>query len=562
MSVVTDAIAYFNRQNDLEQLTKAMQLRFGTSLVDDPDATKGTTTDSMSPAKYYRREAASNAIELGYVEKINTGVGIRIIHTLANISAQPDASFAFIDTTTKKQENIKDISQLIGEVREIGQFETTLTELDFASCMVESALLHIYFDGDQIAYDVITPDKIWFYFGSNVVMRGGVEGDAEKAVDYRKIEDASAVVVLVATGCNTGPVETNLNVEQNQYAAYIGACDGLEEGRYVVYRSKTPWPIPPVDSTNKNIIHEHMVGSTPCNPLTWLQHHGDENQQQIVTTEYPFVIWRAGYRFVTDTLVPVTTSLYSDCLELEIGFSRLLRAALEGARGKDLIRLAQGHHQFPKSLDMITLLAGDEYQNVGWPSSHARDGMDVVLKLTEQTAGGWSVPGYMVIGQLGGMNPSSGVALMIQTQPLISFRNHRIRLNKDGARRIWEIERALLAIRYPSETKGLLTPSVTQLWNAGTLAVPETRLEEIMATTQELDAKLIDFVGAVQRRYSLPDEASAIALIQRMNDRDPEFEFSFEPREEKPGVSVPEANQNGEKGEEGEEEPVEDEDNE
>lgn len=511
-SEISDAIAFFNRSRDTELLSKAMVHRFGTTMVEDPED---------KSIKYYRRSMDSSAIETRFIEKINTGFGSRVIWSLANLGSEPDQSWQFVDRKSKAQNNIDKVSELIQEVREQGKFSTTFIELDAVSVMVESSFFHIYHDGEKIAYDVVTPDKIWIKFGQKITMRGGGAEDSTRWVDYRKLDDASAVIVLMQEGSAREAAYSGVDSDLNVYLAYVGACDSHIDGRFVAYQGRAPWPIPDVGSPS--ILDENMVGGEPCNPLTWLLHYGEASDRELVTTEYPFVIFRGGHRIVTDGLMPTTVSLYEDCLELEIAFSRLLRAALSGARGRDLIRLGQAQHKLPKNLDIVVMDEGDDFQNIGWPAAHARDGMDVVLRLVEQTSGGYCVPGYMVVGQLGGMNPPSGVALALQTQPLIRFRNHRTKLNQDAVRGIFDIERAMLRIHYPRDTRGLLKGNITQLWNPGEWQVPDTPLEEIQATTQEMDAKLVDYVGAIQRRYRLASEADAISLIEKMDARDPEF---------------------------------------
>jgi hypothetical protein len=556
MSAVTDAIAYFNRERNNEMIRDAMKRRFGIALV--PGETLKDDTGSFVDKKgYYQRSAVSNAIDVGMIENIDTGTGIKVVHALATLTTQKDQSWVWVDDKAANKENIDDVSQLVGEVRERGGFALAMTELDMCACMVESALLHIYYDGDLITYDVITPDKVWIYFGRSIELRAEGEKPKSKNVDFKKLEDASAVIVLVAAGSDDQSQTKSMSPELNRYMAYVGSCTDYEDGRFVTYEACTPWPIPDSSVTrDSGILYEHEIAGKPCNPLSWLQNHGSPEERDLVTTEYPFAIWRAGHRAISNSILPVTTSLYESCLEIEIAMSRLLKAALDGARGMQVISIGKSNAKLPSNLDIPVISEGDSITQNGWPAAHAQAGIDVVLKITEQTVGSYSVPGYAVIGQLGGMNPQSGVALMIQTQPLLTFRDLRVVMNRDSARRIWEIERALLALGYPSETRGLLSPSIVQQWDPGTWSIPETTIERVDGITKAMDSRLEDYVGAIQSWHNLPTESDALDLIERMKARDPGFDTEAQTAAPAaPGMKAQEPEEPVEEEEEEEEEP-------
>ena len=463
------------------------------------------------------RENAAAAIDYKHVECVNTGLGIRIIQALGTMFTEPDQSWMWIDSEDLEGEPIEDVEQLMTDVRGAGKFGNAVTELDMLSCMVESGFLHLYYKGDQIKYNVVTPNNVTIKFGSKLVYEDDNGDKTPSWVDYSDIDDASAVIIRTAD--KKGDYDSS--PDESQYLAYVGCCEDRPEGRYVIYRAREPWPIPEVG--DKNIDYEHMEGGVACNPLTWLRHHGTDAERQLVTTEYPIVLWRGGHRILSDEWPPITTSLYEDCLELEIGWSRVLRYAMSGARGQDVFKLASSNTRMPKSLDVIALDDNDDYMKTGWPASNSKDASSVLSIITEQTAGGFNVPGYMVIGTLSGMNPPSGISLAIQTAPLVSFRKRRQSLNQDASHRLFEIERAMLVQRYPSEAGGLLTPTIKQRWNPGEWRMPASDLEDTQATTAKLDAGLVDQVHAVKREHRLATDNEAEALIEQMSERDPGY---------------------------------------
>lgn len=534
-AAIGDAIAYFNRNGDMDMLRNAFKTRFATRLLTPKEESRYSegTSDAM-PTWYlstdYREDVAA-AIDCGHVEVVNTGLGIRIVQALGTQFTEPDMSFLYTDADD--DESIENVEQLMQEIRSAGNFLTTACEMDMLSCMVESSWLHVFYKGDELQYDVIRPDSVTIKFGSKLTYRSIDGAETESYVDYTDIDDASAVIIHTAS--DKGAFDSA--PDKHQYLAYVGCCEpDFPEGRYVIYQASEPWPLPDVghiasSTDDKEIIYEHMEGDQVCNPLTWMRHHGTPEEQEMVTTEYPVVLWRGGHRIlIGDTWPPVTTSLYDDCVELEMAWSRSLRYALLGARGQDIFKMGTGV-RMPRSLDVITLDQGDEYEHTGWPASHSKDATSVLEIIQQQTASGFNVPGYMVIGQA---QAPSGVSLAIQTQPLIHFRNRRTRLNENAMERLFNIEKALLVQQYPSEAGGLLTPTIKQKWDPGTWRMPMDELADSQAVTAQLDNKTIDLVHAVKRRHRLPTDKAAIKFIKDMADRDPEYTW-----EEAPKQSIP-----------------------
>lgn len=521
---VAEVISYYNRKTNMAAIKAAMKARFGTAIVRESDKRdlSDTIVSAWKGVEYYIRSEVSDAIDLGHVEKVDTGIGIRIVQTLANLLNQPDQYWLYTDPEDEDNQQIEDVQALIAKVRERGGYNTVSIEMDLCSCMVESAILHMYYSGRELQYDLVIPSNIWLKYGRNLEIEYD-DGTTDTAwVNTTKIEDASAVIIQ--TGADGGDFDGS--PDENQYLAYVGACRGQEEGRFVVYRAREPWPIPDIGDTDA-IIKEHDVNGTICNPLTYMRHHGTDGNganKELVTTEYPIMLWRGGHQMISDDRIPITTSLYENSVELEIGWSRVLRAALNGARGRDLITLAEGHTKVPASLEAPVMVEGDTLEQIGWPASNAKDATDVMQIITAQTAGGHHVPGYVVLDQIGGVSPSSGVALAIQTQPLIGFRNYRRRLNEQAMARQFDIERAMLVMEYP-EAAAVLTPDVVQNWDPGTWRPPTTDAEESQAINASLDNGTMDIVAAVRQKHRLATDEEAEALIAMWRERDPQYEF-------------------------------------
>lgn len=516
---VYDVVQYFNRKKNMESIRSAMKARFGTAIIkpnEKRDRPDGQVVRSHRGVEYYVRSEVSDAVELGHIEVIDTGIGIRIVQALGNLLNQPDQYWLYTNKDDDDAEQIEDVEALMNEVREVGGYNTIATELDLLSCMVESGILHIYLRDKQLKYDVVLPCNVWMKYGRNIKIENEDGTTTDAFVDYKEIDDASCVIIQTASDGG----DYDGAPDENQYVAYVGCCTDHLEGRYVMYHSNSPWPIP--DVGDNAVDYEHEIKGQHANPLTWMRHHGTPEQQAVATTEYPIVLWRGGHQMISDDRIPITTSLYDDSVELEIGWSRLARAALLGARGRDLIKMGEDSFKVPQSLDLPVIGEKDSFEQIGWPASHAESGARVFQIITEQVACGFNVPGYMVLGQLSGMNPASGVALAIQSTPLIAFRNRRHKLNRDAMRRQFDIERAMLCMEH-KEAQKLLKPDVKQKWDPGNWKMPTDELDEQQAITQGLDNKTIDLVAAVKRKHRLATDSEAEAFIEMMQERDPEY---------------------------------------
>ena len=536
-AAVNDAVRWFNRDGDVQMLRDAMVQRFATYIdkeVLNPEANyaDGSTNwiwtirsgnprnaDAIGRQLRLRGDAAM-AIDAGHVEAINTGIGPRIIQTVATLHTEPDEVLQFVSPGT--DDVIEDVEELMQDVRQAGSFQRYNIEKDILASIVESGWLHIYYKGKELRYDALPPSAVWIKYGSKIVY---VEQDGTKVptwVDYRSgdLDDASAIIIQLAV-CKG---DYDGDPDKQQYLAYYGCCKDWPEGRYVIYRAREPWPIPDgrTQEERDDIDYEHMEGSTPCNPLTWMRHHGTDVEKALVTTEYPLVLWRGGHRVFTADFPPITTSLYEECLELEMGWSRVLRYALAGAQGVDVLKLAEGSIRMPKSLEHVLIGEHDDYQKTGWPASNAADAAGVMAIITEQAGLGWNCPGYQIVGHLAGNKEWSGIALAIQTAPLISFRSKRHSLNEDAMTRIWEIERALL-VQGRKEARGLLTGDIEQRWDPGKWRMPGSELEDLEAQGKALDQGLDDQVMAVKRRHRLKTDTEAEELIKTMKERDPGY---------------------------------------
>jgi hypothetical protein len=517
-AAIDSAIKWFNRIGDYDSLRSFAIQRFATYLtktnITNPEGTNSVNWGFRTGMTSAIRAEAAAAIDAGHVEIINTGIGSKIIQSISTLFTEDDSYIRFVSPS--QNDNVNEVESIMSEVWSAGGRQTILVQLDQMSCMVESAFVHVFFKGNELRWDVVSPSAVWIKFGSRLIYRDMNGEETSGWVDYSDIDDASAVIIRTEIG--KGVYDSS--PDESQWQAYVGACKDWPDGRNVVYRARKPWPIPDLGSAK--IDYEHMPDGKPCNQLTWIMHYGSETERAMVLTEYPVVLWRGGLQVEAQCYPPTTTSLYQSCFEIEMAWSRLLGYALKGARGVDLFQMATGNIRVPESLDVPVIGDGDTYQKTGWPASNSRDAANVVGIISEQMAMGFNAPGYNIVGMLNGMQPASGIALVIQSEPTIRFRKHRYNINKAAMRRLWWIERAMLAYKYPKDMN-ILTVDMSQEWNAGTWKIPVTDLEDAQATTTKLDNGTWDLVDGVRHTHRLSTDSEAEQKIEEMRGRDPGY---------------------------------------
>jgi hypothetical protein len=527
-STVVEAVKYFDRSGDLELIKTKAKSRFAIGIR---EAKYDTTNRQTQPEIFVRGDAAV-AVDQGIYEMVPTGIGTRIVKATATLSTQPDANITFVDPDQEEAEeeffgegnglvDTEQTQELINSIRERGEFDTAFEGLDFAASAVEVAYLHTYAKGWDFVYDTVLPYDIWFVHGKDVTCHSEGMEDIKRPADKRDINDASAVIIEMDAAANS--------TDNSVYLAYVGGCDGCPDGRMVWYEASSAWPIPKLEDAkeNSNIISEYKYpnseNGTPCNPLTRILNRGDDNQKRSVTTEYPIVEWRGGYRTIDSSKIPVTTSLYEASLELELAWSRLLMHTQANSRGRDAFErdMAASGTGIPRSLEVMFLEPGIRYSKLFGGAAEGTTALEVLTNLTKQVAGGYNVPGYMIIEH--GAIPESGAALAIQSRPIIEFRQRRYKVNKPKMAKQFEVERALLASYHGSQVSGIIQPTIKQVWDPGTWSPPQDEFDRLEEISYAEEKGYIDHVEAFRQANNLATIQEAEDKIDEMNERDPSF---------------------------------------
>jgi hypothetical protein len=553
-SMVNRAIAFADQETDVEQGKELALARFGYGIALEEDVlgqASGNeiyTTLSRQQGRIsfgghttYVRPAEQLKIDQGFYPFISTGLFPQIVGATSTLFTQDDQHWDFLKDEINEEDGkpirAGDVAEAVMNYRIGGNFAQAIETVDYVSSSVESAILHIYLYGYRLWYDPVLPTNIHVVFGDRVTEfsdEDSVNG-VERAVNNQNIDDASIVVIRlgdVKTAADDGNTK-----KQARWAAYIGKNEtpGYELGRFVTYTQADYWPIPPLDTDQEDVFdyrHIEPGQSTGpiCNPLTYIKEEGKE-LAELTRAEYPVSILRGGVRKVVDELLPTSTSLYESCLEIELAWSRLLHGCSESMSGIDVIGLAPGSVEIPKSLKKVVLRANQTFQH--FDTASGSEQAQVLQIITTEISQGRNVPGYMVIGSPN-VQPESGISLAIQSAPLITFRGKRYRVNADSIERIFEIEKGIIGEYRGMVAKPLL--GVKQIHDPGTWNPPRdeaTRTEEIVA---DREAELIDHPEAVRRKHKLKTVAEAEDLILEYEQRDPDYGSS--PPAQPPGTQL------------------------
>jgi len=508
--VVADAIKLANRENDWEQIHDKMKSRYARSIA----KVDGSSDVSASGWETIVRGDVATAINNGFYETVSTGFCSSVVRAHATLFNADDQQWNWTTGEGDAEKKSDDVSAIITEHRHNGQFSNVMEGIDSVASNVESCFLHMYFQGVDLHYDVVYPQDIYFMPCQTITEK--VDGkEINRAANLSDIEDYAGIVIRLASAGSKGDYDSS--ADQDQFLAYVGRSEENPLGRRVIYQARDWKSLP--EPGSKNIIEENdSDAGKRCNPLSRLVH-----DQSYGRYEYPIVPIRGGHMAVSKDVRPISTSLYMSSLELDLNWSKILKETSFGVGGAKVLTIKQGL-PIPDSLDTMVLHDGD-FKNVSSPASMQH--VEMHQSVVKAVSGGFSVPGWQIIGQLPNMStPPSGVSLMIESQSMLNFRKHKIRVNQDSVAKIYELEKALLIEGGVLGKNGSERQfeGVRQEWKPGTINIPKdetTRIAEIKAA---LDAELIDLTEAIKLYHKLDTDEQAQELYDKYSERDDQYD--------------------------------------
>lgn len=493
--IIDDAIRFFNRQTEHDDIRGKMKSRYAVGVQK-----VGGVSGGLGGFETYKRGLLGEQIDLGFFETITTGVANKVIDSIANLFTSKTQSWSYVTGEGDAVEKSEDAAALIEAHRKAGGADTVLVNTDSLSCGVNTSFMLLGWVGGHLKYSLVSPTSINFIYHDTIKDDG-----VDRGVDYTEIEDATAVVIRLSECVDANPGE-------GQYLAIFGRSEIHDYGRYVTYRSSKWDEIPEV---GRGGVDYTLESGEIANPLSWL---ADKNPKAYIP-EYPIIKLDGGLMRVSSKLIETTTSLYENMVELDLSYSRVLKAALVAAIGTAAVVNPRGD-PLPPTLEGAVALMGDQtmelYDHSGANSVAA---LEVLKGLTVAIGNSYSAPDYTLVSDAQSLSASSGVALAIRTKPLIEFRDYRIEVNGPSVDRMFEIERGLIEA-YTGDTS---LQGVKQIWNPGEIKVPEDKTEQVARLKAAEDAGLADHVMSVKEYHGLATDEEAIALIERMEERKVEF---------------------------------------
>jgi hypothetical protein len=471
--------------------------RFAQSIVKRTNQVSGSSeaylTTSFDARNFVaqKEEAKVEAIREGLHTISSTFLCTRIIEERSTLfGAGADYTYSTEDATWTTD---------ILEARTAAFHDRRMARLDQLSCGIGSAGLLVSADETGFRYQSFSPAHCWVVFGDDITMNG-----KQIEVDNLNLEHASVIVLeLASTGTD------------RNFVAYHGRQDDYPNGRLVRYTAQQWNMIPDVGGGGKDFCSDGEWRETPDigiieNPLTAYQ--SDSNS----LVEYPFIVWHMDSTADGTSIFPTTGSLlYDQCMEIDVEYSRIIESAGRSAAGIQVLKNENGADILgPWNEGMAQLLKGQEVEVFSHAASNAKDALMVSLKVAEQTAQRWHVPGYMVAAQDNFQVPS-GYALDVMNLPLDRDREARTEINRAAMSRKFNIESALANMVAGKETIAL---DATEHWEPRELSRPTPITDQIAQHKHELENNLASVIDLVQESGKAETREAAIEYIERTKE--------------------------------------------
>jgi hypothetical protein len=483
-SSVDDILEYLSKRTDVSTIRDAMRNRFAV----------GITKDEFG-YQSYSKGMVDAAISQGLYESISSGIATKIINSLANLFSKEDQTWSYVDENGEESE---ELAELIGLSRAAGAFSTEMVIADRISCGIESCPLLIQINGNSLNYTSFSPANIHILFANTIIENG-----VPRAPNTLDIEDASCVVIKLSDVDDITSVEN-----QNNYLAIFGRSEDYPMGRYVQYKSLVWNNIPYVGAQG---AHDFYIGEEVANPLSWMA----SNYPDKIIPEYPIIVIAGGNSLTRNKIIEISTSLYDAAVELDVGYSRVLKDALSASTGTKIVSNPDGS-PIPKTLEGDVVLNG--IQSISMMQQNASNcltTLQVLGQISKSVAESYSVPGYQILNEV---SNESGISLIIKNKPMIDHRQYRIKLNEPQVQKMFKIEQTLIEF-----ATGKDFGAVKQVWNPGSINVPETETEKITRIQTALTAGLISYVHAIKQLHNLSTDEEARNMIDKMRAEDLEY---------------------------------------
>lgn len=474
-------------ENDIELVRDAMIRRYAQVIVPEVDEVSGAETASIYRANSRLKLdwAAQQAILAGQQETVRLYLYNSIVRARATLFSEPTAHYEYEGETTE---------EIIEDVRDDGNANLSAIRWDTMADGIGSCALYIANAGGVMQYSPIPPHRIWIVFSPTIH-----DGEMERATNTERIDEATTVVIELAG-----------DGESRRFCAWYGPSDVYPDGRQVQYAGKA-WDEIPEVGADAALDYSISAGGfvrgarDVGNPLSLIAQSQGANGAPV----YPIVILYGTT--LSMGILPMSSSLYDVCCEVDLMGSMILGAAGKGARGAKALQRGTDPN-IPDSVDEAMVLLGREQEltNVGWPASHAADAMKVLDGFARHIAEAHQVPGFMVVADQAGEIPS-GVALELMMLPLRRNRDARVELNRRSVARRFEIERLIINGDQGTAT---IPYDERETWIAGQPKMPRDPLIDLQTWEKKISMRAGDLADMVQDMYSFSTREQSIGWLE------------------------------------------------
>jgi hypothetical protein len=256
---------------------------------------------------------------------------------------------------------------------------------------------------------------------------------------------------------------------------------------------------------------DYRINDEVANPLSYIVETTGQN-----LPEYPVIFLYGGMILNRSKIVEVSSSLYENCLEVDLAYSRLLKDSLNNSTGTKVISNPSGE-PLPRSLEGTISLNGNQtLQYVSGNGSNSQVALDILNSIQQSVSEGYSVPGYQVSSTVSGIE--SGIALYIKNQPKIAMHEFRKKLNQPQISRLFAVEKALLEYSLDKDFG-----EISLSWDAGSIEMPENPIERLDRIERALSSGLISYVQAVKELHGYVSDEEAISHIEKIQEQDEQY---------------------------------------
>ena len=485
-SLVNDACNTLYGIGDRALVLDAMVERFARVLNRVKDGDTGTTNTVLANFVRDTDGAAQAAIMAGQFEVARTQWYENIVTESSNLFGQSSNGFEY---------SIPTASEVIEPIREASGSALSAQRWDMVSNGVKSCPLYIEMKGTRLVETEVRPNALWIIFADSITENG-----KNRATDTMGLDEASCVIMQLAG--------------HDQYAAWWGPSEDYPNGRHCVFTAKKFSDVPePEDKDGREFTiqgeySEMTVGvEMLANPLTLWSIDSD-----VAPPVYPFSILYGSDR--STGILPVSTSLYEQCLEYDLTASLILGASGRGARGARVLSQTGDADPGDVSDNMgegdVLLGRNKELNFAGWSPTHAAAAYETLKNLARATAEANSVPGDMAVrGDQSTIE--SGYHYRLKLDKLIDHRTKRISMNRASVKRRWEIEKALInATTYTKKSDYTIPGNTDEMWKPGDYDILTSPEEERAELEWQLKNGIASSIDLVMSRRGYKTAAQAI----------------------------------------------------